>query len=661
MARPRSMISLLLLFIPCFASESIGYEPQEEEWEEFSEELLLKPLPDRKIQIPSSSFISTALLPIKIKQDPSPNSPPNPQTNPNPPPKSSPDVQRSAQLAKFVLVLVLILVLVLAILILTYYYGEYSYSFFVLGLHWCHLYLDVLAIVLESGSPVAFPCRPQNDVVLRANFQKKKMQRRGRKERKREREEGGRRRRRRLRVRRPRPSPPLQPSQQLHLVAAPATAITSASDPSPPPPPPPLKRQQGRATDDPFPIVLGLHWCHLYLDVLAISAILARAIQGLELEPQFNEPYLSTSLQDFWGRRSYLMITSILRPTVYIPIRCISTRMLGRSPTWEITWFFVFHGVCTAAEVAVKKAVGGEWQLHKVVSRLLTVGFLAVASAWSKHIPRGITRLLFLIPILSLFILLPFNLHSLHLGGPTTFYLVWLANFKLLLFSFDMGPLPDSKSLLNFISNALLPIQIKHDPFPKSTPNPKTNPNPPPDPDLSSNRARKVQRSALLAIKVLLLAMVIRLYDYRQHLHPNVILVLYCCHVYLAAELILAMSAFLARAILGLEPRTTVQRALLSHLTARLLGPTWEVTWYFVLHGVCTAAEVTAKKAVGERWRLHRVFSGPLTVGFVMLTAFWLFFPQIIRNGVDQRAIGEYSILVDFFRTRVQDFKVILF
>ncbi|KAI8015743.1 hypothetical protein LOK49_LG05G03454 [Camellia lanceoleosa] len=50
MGLPRSMISLLLLlFIPCFASESIGYEPQEEEGEEFSEELLLKPLPDRKI------------------------------------------------------------------------------------------------------------------------------------------------------------------------------------------------------------------------------------------------------------------------------------------------------------------------------------------------------------------------------------------------------------------------------------------------------------------------------------------------------------------------------------------------------------------------------------------------------------------------------------
>lgn len=65
--------------------------------------------------------------------------------------------------------------------------------------------------------------------------------------------------------------------------------------------------------------------------------------------------------------------------------------------------------------------------------------------------------------------------------------------------------------------------------------------------------------------------------------------------------------------------------------------PTWEVTWFFVLHGVCTAAEVAVKKAIGDRWRLHRAVSGPLTLLFVALTAVWLFFPQFIRNGVDQR------------------------
>ncbi|GMP65194.1 hypothetical protein CsSME_00026102 [Camellia sinensis var. sinensis] len=70
----------------------------------------------------------------------------------------------------------------------------------------------------------------------------------------------------------------------------------------------------------------------------------------------------------------------------------------------------------------------------------------------AKHIPKGITRLFFFIPIFYLLITLPFNLHSSHLVGPTSLYLVWLANFKLLLFSFDLGPLSDSNSLLLFSS-----------------------------------------------------------------------------------------------------------------------------------------------------------------------------------------------------------------
>ncbi|XP_059660163.1 uncharacterized protein LOC132306678 [Cornus florida] len=41
--------SIFLLFLVCFASESIGKEEEQEQEEEFSEELLLKPLPDRKV------------------------------------------------------------------------------------------------------------------------------------------------------------------------------------------------------------------------------------------------------------------------------------------------------------------------------------------------------------------------------------------------------------------------------------------------------------------------------------------------------------------------------------------------------------------------------------------------------------------------------------
>ncbi|OVA20216.1 hypothetical protein BVC80_157g2 [Macleaya cordata] len=121
---------------------------------------------------------------------------------------------------------------------------------------------------------------------------------------------------------------------------------------------------------------------------------LAQAILGLELEPHSNNPYLSTSLQDFWGRRWNLPITNILRPTIYDPMRYIFTRIFGRrwatfpsvlitfmvsglmhelmfynmrnvKPTWEVTWSLLFHGFCTATEIEVKKALDGRWQLHR--------------------------------------------------------------------------------------------------------------------------------------------------------------------------------------------------------------------------------------------------------------------------------------------------------
>ncbi|KAF2285697.1 hypothetical protein GH714_007251 [Hevea brasiliensis] len=145
--------------------------------------------------------------------------------------------------------------------------------------------------------------------------------------------------------------------------------------------------------------------------VLAISATPARALFGFELEPQFNEPYLATSLQDFWGRRWNLMVTSILRPTVYYPTRQFSKRLFGPawsslpaviatfvvsgwmheviyfyitrvSPTWEVTWFFVLHGICVAIEVALKKAVKDRWPLHRAISGPLVVVFAGVTAVW---------------------------------------------------------------------------------------------------------------------------------------------------------------------------------------------------------------------------------------------------------------------------------------
>ncbi|KAF8095264.1 hypothetical protein N665_0338s0019 [Sinapis alba] len=43
----------------------------------------------------------------------------------------------------------------------------------------------------------------------------------------------------------------------------------------------------------------------------------------------FIEPYLATSLQDFWGRRWNLMVTAILRSSVFSPVRRICTHFLN--------------------------------------------------------------------------------------------------------------------------------------------------------------------------------------------------------------------------------------------------------------------------------------------------------------------------------------------
>ncbi|KAG4920771.1 hypothetical protein JHK86_049584 [Glycine max] len=88
--------------------------------------------------------------------------------------------------------------------------------------------------------------------------------------------------------------------------------------------------------------------------------------------------------------------------------------------------------------------------------------------------------------------------------------------------------------------------------------------------------------------------------------------------------------------------------------------PTWEVTCFFVLHSVCTVAEVAVKKVVLHRgWRLHRAVSGPLVVAFLAISANWLFFHQLLRNEMDRKSsedvdetlgegVGGFEVIVGF-------------
>lgn len=98
---------------------------------------------------------------------------------------------------------------------------------------------------------------------------------------------------------------------------------------------------------------------------------------------------------------------------------------------------------------------------------------------------------------------------------------------------------------------------------------------------------------------------------------------------------------------------TFVISALMHELIFYYMGrvwPTWEITWFFLLHGACLVVEIVIKKLVNSRFRLPRVIATPLTVGFVMVTGFWLFFPQLLRCKGDARALEEYALVGAFVK-----------
>ncbi|XP_047342645.1 long-chain-alcohol O-fatty-acyltransferase-like [Impatiens glandulifera] len=321
-----------------------------------------------------------------------------------------------------------------------------------------------------------------------------------------------------------------------------------------------------------------------------------------------------------------------------------------------------------------------------------------------SRLHNPLTKLFFLLPIFYLFTILPLTLHSFHLNGPMTFNLTWLGNFKLLLFAFNQPPLfhlspPNpNKSLLHFISVGLLPIKIE-DPFQRSK-----NP---------SKVESIFKKWADLSIKFLLFSAVIEAYKYRPYLHPHVSLCIYCLHLYFGIQLTLALTAVPVMMILGndLQPQfnqpykstslqdfwgrrwnlvvTGILRPTVyipvRRYTSRFIGrkwatatavfatflvsglmhevmnynfsrapPTWEMTWFFVLHGICTEVEVEVKKVVAGRWRLPELVSGMMTCLFLAVTGNWLFFPQMLRNGVDNKALEEYPVMVNFVKDKIQ-------
>ncbi|KAK8485987.1 hypothetical protein V6N13_134062 [Hibiscus sabdariffa] len=343
-----------------------------------------------------------------------------------------------------------------------------------------------------------------------------------------------------------------------------------------------------------------------------------------------------------------------------------------------------------------------EAELESIIKVLiLAIVSLSYCFYFSSKLPKGIFRLISLTPVFFLFLYLPLTVSSAHAVGLATFFLAWLGNLKLLLFAFDQPPLsPPPPSLFRFISLASLPI--KH----KTTAPPQSKSKPP---HRSINISNHLPKPVLLAIKVGILALVYHYYNYKHNLHKNVVVALYCIQLYIEVELMFAVTAVPVRAIQGLELEPQFNEPYLAtslqdfwgrrwnlmatgilrptvydpvrRISARVLGPvwvslpavlavfvvsglmhellfyywshvapSWEVTWFFILHGVATTVEVAVKKVVPEKKRLPRAVSWLLTLGFTVGTTFWLFFPPIVRTGVDERLTRDFPKLVDYLQ-----------
>lgn len=316
----------------------------------------------------------------------------------------------------------------------------------------------------------------------------------------------------------------------------------------------------------------------------------------------------------------------------------------------------------------------------------------------SSKISKGVLRRLSLLPIFIIFLLLPLLFSSVHFCVISAFFLTWLANFKLLLFAFDLEPLsPLPSNLIRFFCFACFPI--------------KTNKNP------YSNRIyRKPMSRWVLAIKILIFSSLLHVYsnNYDSDLSRFAFLALFTIHVYLEAELILVFVGALMSMLLGCEmepvfnepylatslqdfwsrrwnlmvpavlrpavhipiqrfsaPLLGLHRAFYAGMLATFLAsglmheliyfytirksPTWEVTCFFLLHGVVTCGEIAMKRM---RWLPppHRAVSGLAVAAFLLVTASWLFYPQVLRNDVHKRVISECLLVIDVVKRKLYVF-----
>lgn len=161
-------------------------------------------------------------------------------------------------------------------------------------------------------------------------------------------------------------------------------------------------------------------------------------------------------------------------------------------------------------------------------------------------------------------------------------------------------------------------------------------------------------------------------------MHPTFLLLSYCCLVFLVVDILVAFSSAIVWILVGLEleppsdepyfstslqdfwgrRRWNLECTAPHSLWTKWLGPDsrapfHELLFFYVTRvtpGVCVVLEFGVKRAFNGKWRLK----GTLTVGFVVATGFWFFFPPLVRNGADDEVFEEFKVSVEFVMSKIK-------
>ncbi|KAJ7519379.1 hypothetical protein O6H91_20G035700 [Diphasiastrum complanatum] len=190
---------------------------------------------------------------------------------------------------------------------------------------------------------------------------------------------------------------------------------------------------------DSFPVlvVYTMYAFHIYLGCSVLFeglAALGSLMVGLRFLECYDRPYLAGSLSEFWGRRWNQLVCSVLRASVYEPVRHFTSKgpvkvpimnerkqiqeekmterkqerfdvmpkilatlavflvsglmhdviffYLSRRVSWHATAFFVLQGVATVLEAAIRIAWPGRPKLPKFLAVILTISFVFCSAVW---------------------------------------------------------------------------------------------------------------------------------------------------------------------------------------------------------------------------------------------------------------------------------------